>query len=84
MTSFRRIAMNPGDGPADAHIKGKNVSVQTILDLTAEGCATTEILQRYPQLDREDVQQAILFAAQHALRQCVSLDWAPGADPAAS
>ncbi len=46
-----------------ACIRGMWISVALILNLLANGLTTAEILQAYPYLEVEDVQQAIRYAA---------------------
>ena len=43
-------------------IKGTRISVEFILELLAQGWSYEEILQNYPQLEREDIIAAIEYS----------------------
>ena len=45
-------------------IRGLRISVGTIVAMVAEGMATEEIVESYPDLKAEDVQEALRYAAQ--------------------
>jgi len=45
-------------------VKGTRISVELILDRTADGWSLEDILQSYPNLTREDVLAAHTFAAE--------------------
>ena len=44
-------------------IKGKRITVQTILGFLSEGNSPSEILKQYPTLNETDIQAALKFAA---------------------
>jgi uncharacterized protein (DUF433 family) len=44
-------------------IRGKRISVQTILEFLSAGETNEEILKQYPSLDREDISACLLFAS---------------------
>lgn len=44
-------------------IRGLRVTVGTIVGLIAAGHTTDEILQAYPYLEKEDIQEALAYAA---------------------
>ena len=44
-------------------IRGTRVTVGTVVGLVASGKAFTEILDRYPYLNDEDIRQALSYAA---------------------
>lgn len=46
-----------------ACIRGMRVTVALVLNLVANGMSVPEILDAYPYLEREDVQQALRYAA---------------------
>jgi len=50
-----RIVVNPDILVGKPIIKGSSIAVTDILDLLAAGMATEEILQKYRQLQKEDV-----------------------------
>jgi uncharacterized protein (DUF433 family) len=45
-------------------IKGTRISVEFILDLLANGWAIEQILDEYPQLEREDIIAVLKYAAE--------------------
>ena len=46
-----------------ACIRGLRVTVSTVLGLLAAGRTREEILQAYPYLEREDIEEALAYAA---------------------
>ena len=46
-----------------ACIRGMRIPVSVIVGQLAHGATTEEVLKDYPDLDREDVQQALEYAA---------------------
>jgi len=45
-------------------IRGKRITVQSILEFLSAGDSTEEILTQFPTLDKEDINACIKFAAQ--------------------
>ncbi len=60
---FDRITFDPEVMGGRACIRGMRVTVATIVDLIAEGSSIDEVLTEYPYLEREDVRQALAYAA---------------------
>lgn len=44
-------------------IRGKRITVQTILEFLSAGETSEEVLDQYPSLEREDISAALEFAA---------------------
>lgn len=44
-------------------IRGTRIPVATVVGLVAEGATSEEILADYPQLAREDIEEALRYAA---------------------
>ena len=63
MTSFDRITIDPAVMGGKACIRGMRVTVGTVVGLLAAGRSRTEILQAYPYLEREDIDQSLAYAA---------------------
>ena len=63
MKSFERITMDPGVMGGKACIRGLRVTVGTIVGLLAAGRSPGEILNAYPYLEREDIDQSLAYAA---------------------
>ncbi|MBC7252037.1 MAG: DUF433 domain-containing protein [Anaerolineae bacterium] len=60
---LERITYDPKILGGKPIIKGTRISVQFILELLAAGMAIDEIVDQYPNLEREDVLAAINYAA---------------------
>ena len=60
---FDRIIFDPEMMGGRACIRGMRVTVATIVDLIAEGSSIDDVLADYPYLEREDVRQALAYAA---------------------
>ena len=54
----KRISFKNGK----AYIKGTNITVEKILELLGEGKTFDDILKMYPELERDDIKAALLFA----------------------
>lgn len=59
-----RISVDPAVHHGDPCIAGTRVPVGVILGSIAEGDTVEQVLASYPQLTREDIQAALLFAAE--------------------
>jgi uncharacterized protein (DUF433 family) len=60
---FHRITFEPGKMGGRACIRGMRITVGTIVGLVAEGETTEAILAAYPDLEPEDIRQALAYAA---------------------
>jgi uncharacterized protein (DUF433 family) len=63
MNDFPRIKVNPNVMGGKPCIRGMRVTVDTVLGLLAAGRRRVEILQSYPYLEPEDIEQAVAFAS---------------------
>ena len=63
MEKFTRIAFDPAVMGGKACIRGLRVTVGTVVGLLAAGRSHEEILKAYPYLEREDIDQALAYAA---------------------
>lgn len=61
---FTRITVNPHQMGGVPCIRGMRIPVATVVGMVAEGMTFAEILAAYPDLEREDVQEALNFAAE--------------------
>jgi len=68
---FDRITFEPGKMGGRACIRGMRITVGTIVGLVAEGETTEQILRAYPDLEPEDIRQALAYAAWLTLEQVV-------------
>ncbi len=62
-TPFGRITFTPGMMGGRACIRGMRITVALILNLVANGMSNVEILDAYPYLEEEDIQQALQYGA---------------------
>jgi uncharacterized protein (DUF433 family) len=63
MAELNRITRNPAVMGGKACIRGMRVTVGTIVGQIAAGRSIDELLADYPYLEREDVMQALRYAA---------------------
>ena len=61
---FKRVTINPRQMGGVPCLRGLRIPVATIVGLVAEGQTTSEVLALYPDLDAEDIREALLFAAE--------------------
>jgi uncharacterized protein (DUF433 family) len=61
---FKRITVNPKQMDGVACIRSTRIPVATVVGMVADGMATEEILQAYPDLEAEDIREALRFAAE--------------------
>ncbi|GIK59239.1 MAG: DUF433 domain-containing protein [Ignavibacteriota bacterium] len=60
---FDRITVNPAICMGEATIRGMRITVAFVLKLIASGMHSEEILKSYPELEKDDLKQAIEYAA---------------------
>jgi len=65
--AFARITADPQQMGGVACIRNLRIPVATVISMVADGMTTPEILEAYPDLEAEDVQEALRYAA-HAVR----------------
>ena len=63
METLTRITLDPNVMGGMACIRGLRVTVRTVLGLLAAGRSPDEILEAYPYLEREDIDEALAYAA---------------------
>ena len=63
MFGFDRITFDPDVLGGKACIGGMRISVSLIVNLVANGMTVEEIVDEYPDLEPEDIRQAIRYAA---------------------
>jgi len=61
---FRRITFDPNIMGGRACIRGMRIPVSVIVGQIAHGASFDEILQGYPDLEKEDIQQAVEFCSE--------------------
>jgi uncharacterized protein (DUF433 family) len=70
---FARITVNPARMDGVPCIRGLRIPVATVVGMVADGMSTAEILDAYPDLDRDDIQEALLFAAEAVRERALPL-----------
>jgi uncharacterized protein (DUF433 family) len=63
MSTFTRITQNPSVMGGKACIRGMRVTVGMIVGQIGAGRTIDELLKDYPYIDREDVLEALRYAA---------------------
>jgi uncharacterized protein (DUF433 family) len=61
---FTRITVNSKQMGGVPCIRGLRVPVATVVGLIADGMSHAEILEAYPDLEPEDIPQALYYAAE--------------------
>jgi uncharacterized protein (DUF433 family) len=72
-----RITINPRQMGGAPCIRGLRIPVATVVGMVADGMAAAEILQAYPDLEREDIHEALQFAAEAVRERELPLVAAP-------
>lgn len=63
MLGFERISFDPNVMGGKACIRGMRVTVALVLNLIANGMTPDDIIEAYPYLDKDDIRQALQYAA---------------------
>lgn len=63
MLSFDRITSDPNILGGKACIRGMRISAALVVNLVANGMSAAEIIEEYPDLEAEDIRQALRYAA---------------------
>jgi uncharacterized protein (DUF433 family) len=64
MEPMDRITIDPEVMVGKPVIKGTRITVQLIVQLLANGVTEAEILNDYPDLNKEDIKAALLYASE--------------------
>lgn len=63
MKQLDRITINPAICLGQPTIRGMRITVSLILNLVSNGMSAADILAAYPELEKEDINQALKYAA---------------------
>lgn len=63
MLGLDRITFNPRIMAGQACVRGMRIPVSLVVNLVANGKPVEEILEEYPDLEKEDIRQSLLYAA---------------------
>ncbi len=61
---YRRITIDTNQMSGVPCIRGLRIPVATVVDMVAEGMSLPEILEAFPDLESEDVREALRYAAE--------------------
>jgi uncharacterized protein (DUF433 family) len=61
---FARITVNPEQMAGVPCIRGLRIPVASVVSMVAEGMNEGEILEAFPDLEPEDIREALRFAAE--------------------
>lgn len=76
MLDFDRITFDPDVMGGRACIRGMRITVSLIVNLVANGMSVEEIIEAYPYLEPNDIQQALQYVAWLAEESVYSLELA--------
>lgn len=61
---FTRITVNPNQMGGVPCVRGLRIPVATVVGMIADGMTEEEILKSYPDLEHEDINEALKYAAE--------------------
>lgn len=61
---FTRITANPKQMGGIPCIRGLRIPVATVVGMIADGMSEKEIIEAYPDLDADDIHEALRYAAE--------------------
>ena len=62
--AFNRITVSPAQMGGVPCIRGLRIPVSTVVAMVADRMSEEEILRAYPDLEPDDIREALLFAAE--------------------
>jgi len=72
-----RVTFDPQIMGGRACIRGMRITVSMVVNLVANGMTTAEIIEEYPDIEPEDVRQALQYAAFLTREQVLPLAGVP-------
>ncbi len=63
MKELKRITFTPGVMGGQACIRGMRIPVSLIVNLVANGMTTEEIIKEYPDIEPEDIKDALQYVS---------------------
>ena len=67
--SFTRITVNADQMDGVPCIRGLRIPVAAVVGMLADGMSAEDIIDAFPDLEREDIAEALRYAAE-AVREC--------------
>ena len=74
---FSRITVEPNKMGGVPCIRGLRIPVATVVGMVADGMGKEEILKAFPDLESEDIRQALQYAAEAVREREIPLVSAP-------
>ncbi len=74
--TFTRITIDPERMSGVPCIRDLRMTVATVVAMVAEGMTDDEILHAHPDLEREDIREALLYAAEAVKERALPLETA--------
>ncbi|MFW6174249.1 MAG: DUF433 domain-containing protein [Chloroflexota bacterium] len=69
MERLDRITVNPEICLGQPTIRGMRITVSVVLKMLSQGSTIDQVLEAYPELEPDDVHQALAYAAWHVAEQ---------------
>ena len=70
---LKRITIDPGKCFGKPCIRGHRIWVSLILDMLADGLTMEDVIENYPDLEREDILACIAYGSQMARERFVEI-----------
>lgn len=70
---FERITIDPEQMGGVPCIRGLRIPVATVVGMVANGMTNQEILDAYPDLEPDDIREALTFAAEAVRERAIPL-----------
>ncbi len=71
--AYTRLTVSPDQMGGVPCIRGLRIPVATVVGMVVEGMSEAEILKAYPDLESEDIREALHFAAESLMERQVPL-----------
>lgn len=70
---YTRITINPKQMSGVPCLRGLRIPVATVVGMVADGMTNQEILDDYPDLEPDDIREALCFAAEAVRERAIPL-----------
>lgn len=74
MTRWRRITVDPAIMNGQPCIRGMRITVRRVLEALSTLPDVATVLEEYPELEEEDIREALDFAAHNLCDETIDLD----------
>jgi uncharacterized protein (DUF433 family) len=71
--AFTRITVDPNKMRGVPCVRGLRIPVATVVEMVADGMSEEEILRAYPDLELEDIHEALRYAAAAVRERAIPL-----------